>query len=439
MTVKVVKFGGSSLADAKQFEKVRRIIESDPARRFVVPSAPGKRDKNDEKVTDLLYRCYSARDDRQTYEQTFAHIRERYLQIERDLGVDAGMSDALESVKYEMLFQSAPDYAASRGEYLNGRLMAAYLGFPFIDAADVIVFDENGTFNPALTQVSLRERLKNVDCAVIPGFYGAAPSGRIVTFTRGGSDITGSVVAAAVGADVYENWTDVSGCLMADPRIVKDARPIGVVTYNELRELAYMGATVMHEDAINPARQANIPIHILNTNAPGDAGTRIVSRIAPEEMAVRGVITGIAGKKGFCIITLEKNMMHNEIGFGRKVLSVLEMHHVSFEHMPSGIDTLSLVIDERGIPDLEKLLADLTHVCHPDSIEIVRGIALIAVVGQGMAGHKGTAAQLFGSLADADVNIRMIDQGSSEMNIILAVEEADFEPAVRAAYAAFEK
>lgn len=437
MAVKVVKFGGSSLADAQQFAKVRRIILSDPSRRYVVPSAPGKRFADDIKVTDLLYACYRARDDRETYETTFEKIRQRYLEIERELGVDAGMAEALETVRYEMLFQSAPDYAASRGEYLNGRIMAAYLEFTFIDAAKVIVFDEDGTFNAALTQVAVQKALADVPCAVIPGFYGATPSGRIVTFSRGGSDITGSLVAAGVGADVYENWTDVSGCLMADPRIVPQARAIEVVTYNELRELAYMGATVMHEDAIYPARQANIPIHILNTNAPQDAGTRIVSRIAPEAIASRGIVTGVAGKRGFCIITLEKNMMHNEIGFGRKALSVLEMHRVSFEHMPSGIDTLSLVIEEKTIPDFEKLLTDLTHVCAPDSIEIVHNISLIAVVGQGMAGHKGTAARLFGAMAKADVNIRMIDQGSSEMNIILAVEDGDFEAAVRAAYGAF--
>ncbi len=439
MAIKVVKFGGSSLADASQFAKVKDIITADPARRYVVPSAPGKRFSDDIKVTDLLYRCYNARDDRETFEKTFELIRNRYLEIERDLNVDAGMAKALDDVKYEMLFQSSSDYAASRGEYLNGRIMAAYLGYTFVDAASVIVFDEDGTFNPALTQTAISCKMENITHAVVPGFYGATPSGRIVTFSRGGSDITGSLVAAGVKADEYENWTDVSGCLMADPRVVKGAKPIGVVTYNELRELAYMGATVMHEDAIYPARQANIPIHIKNTNAPDDAGTLIVSRIKKDEILSRGVVTGIAGKKGFCIITLEKNMLHNEIGFGRRALSVLELHHLSFEHMPSGIDTLSLVIDEKTIPDMERLLADLTHACNTDSIEIVHDISLIAVVGLGMAGNKGTAARLFAALAEADVNIRMIDQGSSEMNIILAVDDTDYDATIRAAYEAFVK
>ncbi|MBR3195273.1 MAG: aspartate kinase [Clostridia bacterium] len=436
--LKVVKFGGSSLADAEHFRKVRQIIEEDPARRYVVPSAPGKRFSADEKVTDLLYQCYYNKNDRQLFDETFQKIIDRYTQIENDLGVDSGVREALEEIRYEMLFQGTSDYAASRGEYLNGRILAAYLGIPFVDAAKVVVFDENGKLNPALTEISLREKLRETERAVIPGFYGATPSGRIVTFSRGGSDITGSLVAVGVKADLYENWTDVSGCLKADPRVVKRATPISIVTYNELRELSYMGASVMHEEAIYPARQMNIPIQIMNTNKPEDPGTKIVARVTKEQIRERGIVTGIAGKRGFCIITLEKNMMHNEIGFGRKALSVLETNGLSFEHMPSGIDTLSLVMEERTIRDFDQLLADLTQACQTDSIEVIHHVSLIAVVGQGMAGQKGTAARIFTALAKADVNVMMFDQGSNEMNIIVAVDDEDFPAAVNAVYDEFE-
>ncbi len=438
MGIVVTKFGGSSLSEASQFRKVKEILLGDSNRMYVVPSAPGRREPDDAKVTDMLYTCHklASKGELAEFEKVFAELSARYTEIIDELGLNLDFAPHLEQVHYAMLNGQSVDYAASRGEYLNGIILAEYLGWEFIDAAEVIFFDANHRFDSERTQEVLSARLAGTRYAVIPGFYGSNPDGTIRTFSRGGSDVTGAIVARAAGAELYENWTDVSGFLMADPRIVKRPKRIHVITYRELRELSYMGAGVLHEDAIFPVRMAGIPINIRNTNEPDNPGTMIVRA---DESHVRGAITGIAGKKGFTAIAVEKNMMNSELGFGRRLLEALEECNVSFEHMPSGIDTLSLVIDERGIPDLEKLLADLTHVCHPDSIEIVRGIALIAVVGQGMAGHKGTAAQLFGSLADADVNIRMIDQGSSEMNIILAVEEADFEPAVRAAYAAFEK
>nr|WP_122013637.1 aspartate kinase [Maliibacterium massiliense] len=437
MGIITAKFGGSSLADAAHFAKVRDIILADARRCYVVPSAPGKRDSDDVKVTDMLYACAKRASQGKAFDDIFDAIVARYNGIIADLGLRLDLQGTFDAVRARIAAEQTSDYAASRGEYLNGMILAAYLGFPFVDAAEVIRFDEAGNFLSEETNRLCGLKLAGYERAVIPGFYGATQNGRIVTFSRGGSDITGAIVARATEAEVYENWTDVSGFLMADPRIVPEARTIEMVTYNELRELAYMGATVLHEDAIYPVRQANIPIHIRNTNAPQDAGTRIVAHV--DETNLGGTITGIAGRKGFVIITLKKVMMHTELGFGRRALSVLEDFGVSFEHIPSGIDTFSMVVDEKYLEGdrLDRIVVALTERCQADAIEISRDIALIATVGHGMVSTQGVAARLFASIAGAHVNIRMIDQGSSEMNIIVGVEAADFEDAVRAIYHAF--
>ena len=438
MQVKVVKFGGSSLADAEHFRQVASIIHADETRRYVVPSAPGKRFAEDTKVTDMLYACYDLVRRGEDMTPMFDQIRARYNGIIEELGLDCSLEDELTFVRAALQHNSGRDYAASRGEYLNGIILAKYLGFDFIDAANVVFFRDDGSFDGEHTNAVLREVLQRHPRAVIPGFYGSMPNGTIKTFSRGGSDITGSIVARAAEADLYENWTDVSGFLMADPRIVKNAQPIDTITYRELRELSYMGATVLHEDAIFPVRFAGIPINIRNTNAPADAGTMIVAET--DKYDTEHVITGIAGKKGFSVITIEKDMMNAEIGFGRRVLGVLEDEGISFEHLPSGIDTMSIVLNTHELEEHRDRL--LTRICakvNPDSISVEDGLALIAVVGRSMVKAKGTAARVFRAAADASVNIRMIDQGSCELNIILGVDAADFERAMQAIYAEFVK
>ena len=432
---KVVKFGGSSLASAKQFKKVGDIIRADKSRRYVVPSAPGKRNKNDTKVTDMLYACYEAASTGASYGKLLSAIKERYEQIIDGLELNLNLDYEFKTIEENFIAKKGSDYAASRGEYLNGIIMSHYLGYEFIDAAEVIFFDENGTFLSEKTNEELSERLAHTERAVIPGFYGSNPDGTIHTFSRGGSDITGSIVARAIHADLYENWTDVSGFLVTDPRIVENPVPIETITYKELRELAYMGASVLHEDAIFPVRREGIPINIRNTNKPEDPGTMIVESTSrkPEY-----VITGIAGKKGFTVVSIEKDMMNSEIGFGRKVLEVFEKQGLSFEHTPSGIDTMSIVIHQDEFVEKEQeVLAGLHRNVHPDAIEIESGLALIAVVGRGMKSSHGTAGKLFTALADANVNVKMIDQGSSELNIIVGVKEEDFERAFKAIYKAF--
>ena len=383
MAVKVVKFGGSSLADADHFRSVASIVKADPQRKYVVPSAPGKRFSDDIKVTDLLYQCYElirSKAPKAEIDAAYQKIVDRYTGIISDLGLDFNISGELEYVKNAMLHASGRDYAASRGEYLNSLILAKYLGFDFIDAENVIFFRENGSFDEERTDAILREELARHKYAVIPGFYGAMPNGTIKTFSRGGSDITGAIVARAADADLYENWTDVSGVLMADPRIIDDPRPIDTITYRELRELSYMGATVLHEDAIFPARYAGIPINIRNTNRPKDRGTMIVS--SADGYDEKSVITGIAGKKGFSVITIEKDMMNSEIGFGRKVLECLEDNDVSFEHLPSGIDTMSVVVSTAQFEaHKERVLQAINRRTKPDSISIEDGLALLAVVG----------------------------------------------------------
>ncbi|MBQ6634242.1 MAG: aspartate kinase [Ruminococcus sp.] len=432
---KVVKFGGSSLASAEQFKKVKDIITADSARRFVVPSAPGKRSSSDTKVTDMLYSCYDLAVKGKDFSEQFEKIKERYYDIISELGLDLSLEDEFDIVKACFIGKAGRDYAASRGEYLNGIVLANYLGFNFIDAADVIFFNDAGQFDAKKTGKELSARLESLENAVVPGFYGSMPNDTIKTFSRGGSDVTGSIVAAAVGADIYENWTDVSGFLTCDPRIVDDPAPIKTITYKELRELSYMGATVLHEDAIFPVRKAGIPINIKNTNKPDDEGTMIVESTSRKPQYT---ITGIAGKKGFTVVNIEKDMMNAEIGFGRKVLEVFEKNGICFEHMPSGIDTMSVVVhQEEFAPKEQEILSGLHRNCQPDIIDIETDLALIAVVGRAMKSNRGTAGRIFSALAHAHVNVKMIDQGSSELNIIIGVSEQDFEKATKAIYDIF--
>ncbi|MBE6622531.1 MAG: aspartate kinase [Ruminococcaceae bacterium] len=433
--IKTVKFGGSSLASAEQFVKVRDIVLAQAERRYVVPSAPGKRFSGDTKVTDMLYSCYETASRGESIKEIFGQIRQRYDSIIEGLGLSMSLEKEYEEIEVALIHKTGRDYAASRGEYLNGKILANYLGFDFIDAADVIFFREDGTFDSDRTNEILSAELQRHEYAVIPGFYGSMPNGTIKTFSRGGSDITGSIVARASSSVLYENWTDVSGFLMADPRIVENPNPIEIITYRELRELSYMGATVLHEDAIFPVRMAGIPINIRNTNKPDDEGTMIVSHCPPDG---KGVITGIAGKKGFSVITIEKDMMNQEKGFGRRVLQVLENCGLCFEHLPSGIDTMSVVVSTADLaPVREMVVGSICTAVEPDAISVEDGLALVAVVGRNMVKATGTAARVCHAVARAEINIRMIDQGSDEINIILGVNEEDFEPAIRAIYDRF--
>ena len=432
---KVVKFGGSSLASAEQFRKVGKIIRSDEKRRFVVPSAPGKRNSKDTKVTDMLYACYSLAEEEKNFDRELAEIKARYDEIIEGLGLNLDLSGEFAKISENFRAKAGSDYAASRGEYLNGIVMADYLGFEFIDSAQVIFFDENGEFDADKTNRVLGARLSGCEHAVVPGFYGAYEDGTVKTFSRGGSDVTGSIVAKAVQADVYENWTDVSGFLVADPRIIKNPEVIDTITYRELRELSYMGATVLHEDAIFPVRQEGIPINIRNTNAPEDSGTWIVGSTCQKS---KYTITGIAGKKGFCAVNIEKDMMNSEIGFGRKVLQSFEENGINFEHMPSGIDTMTVFVHQDEFMDKEQsVVAGIHRLADPDSIDIEADFALIAVVWRGMKSTRGTAGRIFSALAHANVNVKMIDQGSSELNIIIGVSNDDFEMAIKAIYDIF--
>ena len=432
---KVVKFGGSSLASAEQFQKVKNIILADKDRKLVVPSAPGKRDNKDTKVTDMLYDCYALAEEDQDFSAELDAIKARYQEIIEGLSLDLSLEDEFKTIQKNFKEKAGSDYAASRGEYLNGIIMANYLGYEFIDAATVIFFDEAGEFEAEKTNKVLAERLNGVERSVILGFYGAKADGTVKTFSRGGSDITGSIVARAAHADVYENWTDVSGFLIADPRIIYKPEVIDVITYKELRELAYMGASVLHEDAIFPVRKEGIPINIRNTNAPEDNGTWIVGSTCQKS---KYTITGIAGKKGFCSVILEKEMMNSEIGFGRKVLQAFEDNEISFEHMPSGIDTMTILVHQDEFMHKEQsVVSGIQRMAKPDNIEIEADLALIAVVGRGMKSSRGTAGRIFSALAHSNVNVKMIDQGSSELNIIIGVKNEDFEVAIKAIYDIF--
>ncbi len=432
---KVVKFGGSSLASAGQFKKAARIVRADKTRIYVVPSAPGKRFSSDTKVTDMLYGCYGAAIREKDFTEQLEAIRARYQEIIDGLKLSMSLEDEFKTIRENFGKKIGRDYAASRGEYLNGKIMAAYLGFEFIDAAEVVRFDKEKVFDDETTNTLLAERLRNSSGAVIPGFYGAMEDGTIVTFSRGGSDITGSLVALAVQADLYENWTDVSGFLIADPRIVQNPKAIETITYKELRELAYMGASVLHEDAIFPVRKAGIPINIRNTNQPEDKGTLIVEGTCRQP---RYTITGIAGTDSFVSITIEKSMMNSEVGFCRKVLQVFEENEISIEHMPSGIDTMTIFVHKDIFEEKEQqVIAGIHKAVHPDHIELESDLALIAVVGRGMKATRGTAGRIFSSLAHAHINVKMIDQGSSELNIIVGVRHDDFKNAIRALYEIF--
>ena len=434
--MKVVKFGGSSLASATQFKKVHDIVLEDTDRHYVVPSAPGKRNKEDTKVTDLLILAYSHHN-KDDFEEIYDRIKERYNEIITELGLDVSLEEDFKEIKEEIKKQNSFDYTISRGEYLNGKVLANYLGFDFIDAADVIYIDKHGRYDEKRTDAALTKALSEHDYAVIPGFYGQLndESGRIKAFSRGGSDVTGSIVAKCACADLYENWTDVSGFLIADPRIIDNPKPIKVITYRELRELSYMGASVLHEDSVFPVRKAGIPINIRNTNAPDDEGTWIVESTCHHPAYT---ITGIAGKKGFVSVNIDKDMMNAEVGFGRKVLSAFEENGINFEHMPSGIDTMTVFVHEPEFAAKEQaVISAINRNAHPDSIEIEADLALIAVVGRGMKSTRGTAGRIFSALAHANVNVKMIDQGSSELNIIIGVSDNDFDTAIKAIYDIF--
>ena len=433
--VKVVKFGGSSLASAEQFAKVGNIIRSDASRRFVVPSAPGKRNSKDTKVTDMLYDCYALADADEDFRIPLMKIKDRYDSIINGLNLKLSLEEEFKTIAESFKNKVGVDYAASRGEYLNGIIMANYLGYEFVDAAEVIFFEENGAFDADRTHKVLSKRLEKMENAVIPGFYGSNPDGSIRTFSRGGSDITGSIVAKACMASMYENWTDVSGCLVADPRIVSNPEPIKVITYRELRELSYMGASVLHEDAVFPVRKAGIPINIRNTNDPEAEGTMIVDSTCQK---ADYTITGIAGKKGFVAVSIDKDQMNSEVGFCRRALQAFEENGISIEHMPSGIDTMTVFVHQAEFEGKEQqVMSSLRRLANPDFTELEADLALIAVVGRGMKSQRGTAGRIFSALAHANINVRMIDQGSSELNIIIGVANEDFETAIKAIYDIF--
>ena len=435
---KVVKFGGSSLASAEQFKKVGAIIKADETRVYVVPSAPGKRNSEDTKVTDMLLHVYDTAKAGGDITEEIKAIKARYDEIIDGLKLkDFSLDKDFEEISAMLKSNPQLDYTASRGEFLNGKIMAAYLDVPFIDAAEVIFFNEEGNLNTYKTEKMMSAKLAECEKAVVPGFYGMGKDGHVKTFSRGGSDVTGSIVAGAAKVDVYENWTDVSGFLVADPRIVENPKPINYITYRELRELSYMGASVLHEDAIFPVRKAGIPINIRNTNKPEDPGTWIVESTGQK---TDYVVTGIAGKKDFCTVLVSKAMMNGEIGFCRKVLQAFEENDISIEHMPSGIDTMTVVVHADEFMHKEQSVVSSIHrLVDPDSVEIESGLALLAIVGRGMKSASGTAGKLFTALAKHNINIKMIDQGSSELNIIIGVKNSDFETAVKAIYETFIK
>ena len=439
--IKVCKFGGTSMANADAMQQVKKIILSDPDRRYVVVSAPGKRNKEDIKITDTLYACYDEVVNTGKCDKHFALIRERFTSIVSELGLKLDIKAILDKTEAEIIANKSADFSASRGEYLSAIVVAEYLGYEFVDASDMVRFESSGRLNGEYTDDKVKTRLKDVERAVIPGFYGKDYEGKIKTFSRGGSDITGSIIARGVKADLYENWTDVSGFLICDPRIVPEAKAIKQITYKELRELSYMGASVLHSEAIFPVKKAKIPIVIKNTFKPEDPGTLIVPNEQYTLADNNDVITGIAGKKNFIVIVLEKSMMNSEIGFIRRVLSVLEHHGLTVEHLPSGIDTLSVIISSEQLKsgDLYDIVNEIRENVSPDFVHVIENISIIATVGHGMTRRQGTAATIFNALAEAGINIVMIDQGSSELNIIVGVENADYEKCIRTIYKAFIK
>lgn len=433
--IKITKFGGSSVACAEQFKKVKAIIEADPGRRFVVSSAAGKRFKGDNKITDLLYLCQAHVTYHVDYLPLFTMICERFLEIRDELGLTTDIESELAEMR-DKLPDMTVDEIVSRGEYFTSRLMADYLGFPFVDAKDVIAINFDGTFNFDLTAERLHDILETCDRFVMPGFYGSLPDGNIRVMSRGGSDISGSILARCINADVYENWTDVSGFLMADPRVVDNPKNIEQITFSELRELSYMGASVLHEDAVFPLRERNIPIHVLNTNRPEDPGTIVQDKIAPNPKGA--LVTGIAGKKDFIAIEISKKNMSNRVGFVREVLSILEHYGVSVEHLPSGIDSFSVVVNKSDVKNnIYEIIARIKETMEPDVIRLTEPFALIATVGRNMNSRPGTSARLFAALGNAGINVRMIAQGSAELNIIVGVLNKDFEAAIACLYQTF--
>jgi aspartate kinase len=438
MELKVCKFGGTSMADGNVILRSARIVKEQEARRYVVVSAPGKRFSGDIKITDLLYQCYEDYEsgNMQAFEKNFTKICERFIGIEKELGKDLGMQESLTLIKEQILNGAGMDYCASRGEYLAAKIMSSLLEIPFVDATEFVRFNEDGTLSEETFEIG-GALLKKYPRAVIPGFYGLGANGKVKTFSRGGGDISGSIVARSVKATLYENWTDVSGFYACDPRIVNSPKWISELSYQELRELSYMGANVLHSESIFPVRSAGIPIRICNTFRPEDKGTYIVQ--SSKRDTKERIVTGIAGKKGFTSITLEKSLMNAEIGFVGKVLGVIGKHGISFEHLPSGIDTMSLIIDNEYLKNgiLPVLLEEMKEAVHPDRIYTHEKIALIATVGHGMAKSVGTSARLFNVLARAGINVNIIDQGSSERNIIVGVEEEDFAECIRAIYNEF--
>lgn len=437
MGIKVVKFGGSSVADGIQITKIGDIIKADPERRYVIVSAPGKRFDGDNKITDLLYSCREQMSQNLPIDQLFQVVCDRFTAIKLNLGLKIDLQKEFDIILDHLQSGVSADYVASRGEYLNAKIIAEYLGFDFVDSAEVIKFSEHGKFQNKETNAALSAELAKHKYAVIPGFFGSRPDGKVKTFSRGGSDVTGSLVARAVSASVYENWTDVSGFLQADPRIVENAKPIHTITYKELRELSYMGASVLHESAVFPVKGAKIPINIRNTNCPEDPGTMITDQ--PSEESKSRVITGIAGHKNFKVITIYKDLLNDEIGFLRRLSAILEDLKIEIEHMPTGIDTVSVVVASNNIDDkLDDVLDEIDRRLQPDSVDVFDDIALIATVGIGMSFRPGVSAKLFTALAEEHINIRMIDQGSSEMNIIIGVNNKDFEHAIKVIYDAFE-
>ena len=435
--IKVCKFGGTSMADAKAMAQVKSIINADESRKYIVVSAPGKRFKTDIKITDTLYKCYDEVIETGTCKKSFAIIKERFAEIVKDLGLTFDFNSILEETEKQIDEIKSADFTASRGEYLSAKVMAEFLGATFVDAKDLVRFDSKGRLNEEFTDDMVATKLENIEFAVIPGFYGKDNQGNIKTFSRGGSDITGSIIARGVNADLYENWTDVSGFLMCDPRIVPEAKVIKQLTYKELRELSYMGASVLHSEAIFPVMKRKIAINIKNTFKPEDRGTMIVPAdkyVEQEET----VITGVAGKKDFTVIFIEKSNMNAEVGCIRKVLSVVEHHGICVEHVPSGIDTVSIILESaqlKGI--LSDLVNEIRESINPDFVHVIENVSLIATVGHGMARRAGTAAKIFTALAENGINIKMIDQGSSELNIIIGVNNEDYEKCIKAIYNAF--
>ncbi len=432
----VAKFGGSSVANSEQFKKVKAIVHGDPRRQVVVTSAVGRRNSGDNKITDLLYLTHAHLQYSVSFKELFKTITQRFVKIEQELNLSTNITVDCEALEAELNKRTALDYLVSRGEYLTGLLLADFLGYKFVDSKDILIFNYDGTVNYSKTEMLVKMAVEQYGNIVVPGFYGGLEDGTVHVMQRGGSDITGSILARVLHAEAYENWTDVSGILMVDPHIVEKPKQIEKITYSELRELSYMGANVLHEDAIYPVKDVNIPIYIYNTNDPLSGGTMIQEIVAEDENSKR--VTGIAGKKDFTVITIYRHNANNEIGLLRKVLEVFEKYNISIEHVPSGIDNFSIVVSSKQIEkSLYDIISEIKRVTQSNHIKVVDNISLIAIVGRNMAKHIGVSGKIFSTLADSNVNIRMIAQGSDEINIIIGVENEDFEKAIRSLYYTF--